>query len=67
MHGVTKPVTFDAVLVGTATNPMSKKEMAGFRLSGVIKRSEFGIGASMPEAMLSENVKLEANTEFAKD
>ncbi len=67
MHGVTKPVTFDAVLVGTATNPMSKKEMAGFRLSGIIKRSEFGIGASMPEAMLSENVKLEANTEFAKD
>ena len=67
MHGVTKPVTFDAVLVGTTTNPMSKKEMAGFRLSGNIKRSDYKIGASMPEAMLSENVSLKANTEFSKD
>ena len=67
MHGVTKPVTLNAVLVGTATNPMSKKEMAGFRISGVVKRSDFGIGASMPEAMLSENVEIKANTEFSKD
>ena len=67
MHGVTKPVTLDAVLVGTATNPMSKKEMVGFRVAGIINRADFGIGATMPAAMLSENVKLEANTEFSKD
>ena len=67
MHGVTKPVTLSAVLVGTATNPMSKKEMAGFRITGILKRSEFAVGASMPTAMLSENVELKANTEFSKD
>ena len=67
MHGVTKPVTLDAVLVGTTVHPMSKKEMAGFRITGNINRSDFGIGASMPAAMLSENVELKANTEFAKD
>jgi len=67
MHGITKPVTLNAVLVGTTTNPMSKKEMAGFRITGVIKRSDFGIGATMPEAMLSEVVELKANTEFSKD
>ncbi|MCW3121920.1 MAG: YceI like family protein [Flavipsychrobacter sp.] len=67
LHGVTKPVTFTAVLVGTATNPMSKKEMAGFRLTGDIKRTDFGIAATMPESMLSDKVKLIANTEFAKD
>ena len=67
MHGVTKSVTLNAVLVGTATNPMSKNEMAGFHITGSVKRSDFGIGASMPEAMLSENVNITANTEFAKD
>jgi polyisoprenoid-binding protein YceI len=67
LHGVTKPVTLTATLVGTATNPMSKKEMAGFRITGNINRSDFGIGATMPETMLSQNVKLSANTEFSKD
>lgn len=67
MHGVTKPVTLTAILVGTTTHPMTKKEMAGFRITGSVKRSEFGIGASMPEAMLSEVVNITANTEFSKD
>ena len=67
MHGVTKPVTLKATLVGTATNPMSKKEMAGFRITGDINRMDFGVGSSMPEAMLSQNVKFTANTEFSKD
>ncbi len=67
MHGVTKPVTLTATLVGTTTNPMSKKEMAGFHITGSVKRSDFGIGASMPDAMLSEVVTITANTEFSKD
>ena len=67
LHGITKEVTLKAVLVGTTTNPMSKKEMAGFRITGNFKRTDFGIGASMPEAMLSEKVELIANTEFSKD
>ncbi len=67
MHGVTKPVTLDVVYNGSTTNPMSKKTMAGFAVTGNIKRSDFGIGASMPEAMLSETVKLKANLEYSKD
>jgi len=67
MHGVTKPVTLSVVYNGTTTNPMSKKETAGFKITGVIKRSDFGVGASMPDAMLSENVTLRANTEFTKN
>jgi polyisoprenoid-binding protein YceI len=66
-HGVTKPITLNAVLVGTTTNPMSKKEMAGFRITGIIKRSEFGIAPTMPGTMISENVAFVANTEFSKD
>ena len=66
MHGMTKTVTLNAVFNGTTTNPMSKKEMAGFTVTGKFKRSQFGIGASMPESMLSDNVTLVANLEFTK-
>ena len=67
LHGVTKPVVLDVVFNGTSTNPMSKKTIAGFRITGVIKRSDFGIAPSMPAAMLSDEVALLASTEFAKD
>jgi polyisoprenoid-binding protein YceI len=67
LHGVTKPVVLDVVFNGTSTNPMSKKTIAGFKITGVIKRSDFGIAPSMPAAMLSDEVALQASTEFAKD
>jgi len=67
LHGVTKPVVLDVTFNGTTTNPMSKKTIAGFNITGKIKRSDFGIAASMPAAMLSDEVALQASTEFAKD
>ena len=67
LHGITKPVVLDVVFNGTVENPMSKKTMAGFNISGIVKRSDFGIAAAMPAAMLGDNVTLQASTEFAKD
>jgi polyisoprenoid-binding protein YceI len=67
LHGVTKAVTLDATLRGVTTNPMSKKATAGFKVSGTIKRSDFGFGAKYPNAMLSDEVTLNANTEFVKN
>jgi len=66
-HGVTKPIVLDATLRGVTTNPMSKKATAGFKVSGTIKRSDFGFGTKYPAAMLSEEVTLNANTEFVKN
>ena len=66
MHGVTKPVTLTAV-ARMGTNPMSKKTIAGFKITGKIKRTDFGIGASMPTAMLSDEIIITANSEFAKN
>lgn len=66
-HGVTKPVTLDAVLKGVTTNPMSKKPTAGFKVSGTIKRADFGFGTKYPSAMLSDEVTLNANTQFVKN
>ena len=65
MHGVTKPVTLDVVFEGKVTNPMNKKEIAVFTISGVLKRSDFGIGNSFPAAMVGDEVTLSATAELS--
>ena len=65
MHGITKTIELNAVGV-TGTHPMTKKTIGGFKVTGTIKRLDFGIGASMPAMMLSEEVQLTANAEFEK-
>jgi polyisoprenoid-binding protein YceI len=66
LHGVTKPVTMDLWYRGTVTNPMTKKDDAGFKVSGMIKRSDFGFAPQVGSAMLSDEVTITANGEFAK-
>ena len=66
LHGVTKPVTMDLWYRGTVTNPMSKAATSGFQVSGVIKRSDFGIGEKFPAPMLSDEVRIKADGEFTK-
>jgi len=66
MHGVTKPVSFAAV-IKTGTNPYSKKETAGFKVTGKINRKDFGIAESTPAAMVGEDVSININAEFIKE
>ncbi len=66
-HGVTKSVVLTAVLNGTATDPQSKKTIAGFKVTGTIKRMDFGIATSFPAAFLSDDVALNANAAFVKE
>lgn len=42
LHGVTKPVTFNATFEGVQKNPWGD-EVAGLSATGKIKRSEFGL------------------------
>ena len=67
MHGVTKPVTFDAVLTGPVTmeGRGGKQEKAGLKISGTIKRSDFGVGSSTT-AVVGDEIELKANGEFVK-
>ena len=67
LHGVTKSVTLDAALRGVTVNPQSKKTLAGFKVTGTIKRSDFALGSKYPNAMLSDEITLNANTEFVKN
>jgi len=63
IKGITKPVTLDAQLVGAGSNPMSKKTNFGFRATGAIKRSDFGLGMAVPA--VSDRVDLTINAAFA--
>ena len=66
LHGVSKPVTMNLIYTGTTQNPMSKKTTVGFRVTGTIKRSEFNIGEKFPEPMISDEVRIKADGEFAQ-
>jgi polyisoprenoid-binding protein YceI len=63
LHGVTKPVELEAIY-GTTVN--RNKSLAGFKVTGTIKRSDFGIGAT-PNPILSDEVQIVANAEFIKE
>lgn len=65
MHGITKQVTLDAT-AKTIVHPMTKKTVAGFRVTGKIKRSDFGISPATPADMLSDEVIVRANVQFEK-
>ena len=65
MHGITKTVTLDVIYNGTITHPMSKKLVAGFKISGTFNRSDFGVGGAMT-GVLGDEVTLMANAEFVK-
>ena len=67
IHGVTKPVTLTVLYFGTVVNPMNKKNTFGFHIQGSIKRSDFGIGPKFPEGMVSDVIRIVADTEFVND
>ena len=48
LHGVTRPVTLQAHLVGSGANPLDKSFTVGFEATGVIERSDFGIKQYLP-------------------
>ena len=62
IKGVTRPVTLDATFVGAGPNPMSKKVNFGFRATGAVKRSDFGLGRAVP--VVSDRVDLTINAAF---
>ncbi len=66
LYGITKPVTMDLWYRGTIENPQSKKQTAGFQLTGTLKRSEFNIGPNFPEPLISDKVMIKADGEFIR-
>lgn len=63
IHGVTKPVTLDAQLNRAAVHPMTNQPTIGFDGSVTIKRSDFGMGAYVPN--VSDEIRIRITTEAA--
>lgn len=66
LNGVTRPVTLDAAFYGAGTAPamMGGKENVGFRATGTIRRSDFGLGFGVP--MVGDQVRLDIAAAFQK-
>ncbi len=64
--GVTKTVELDLTAV-VATHPFNQKTIAGFKGTGSIKRSDFGLAPSTPNIVLGDKVEIVANAEFIKN
>jgi polyisoprenoid-binding protein YceI len=63
IHGVTKTVSLDLTLTGTGKDMRTQKAIAAFKVTGTIKRTDFGVG-SAPAAMISDEVEIRAVGEF---
>jgi polyisoprenoid-binding protein YceI len=61
VHGVTKPVVLDATLNKSGEHPMLKVQTVGFDATATLKRSDFGLGAYVPN--VSDEIKVRITTE----
>lgn len=61
IHGVTKAVTLDATLNRADIHPMKKVPTIGFDGSVIIKRTDFGVGAYVPN--VSDEIRIHLTTE----
>lgn len=61
VHGVTRPVVLDATLNKVGPHPMTKAPSIGFDATASIKRSDFGVGAYVPN--VSDELAIRITTE----
>lgn len=66
MHGVTKTVVLAGVHNGTTKN-RAGADLAGLKISGLIKRSEYGVGVTMPNSVVADEIYLNADLEVSKN
>ncbi|HVV12281.1 YceI family protein [Amycolatopsis sp.] len=63
LHGVTKPVTLNAELGGFGDGMAPGSKVLGVSATTEISRTDFGVGASIPGAVLGDKVKIELDIE----
>lgn len=56
LHGVTKPVTLEVTVLKVGTNPRTELPTVGFEATTTLKRSDFGLGAYVPQ--VSDEIQL---------
>jgi polyisoprenoid-binding protein YceI len=64
IKGKTKPVIFDVTYNGKIMNPILKKNVVGFTVTGKINRNDFGVGTDAFAAVVGKEIDVKANVEF---
>jgi len=64
MHGVSRPLVLDASFGGAGTNPLSKAYTVGFKATGHLHRTDFGVSKYAP--LVSDEVTLTIAAAFEK-
>ena len=64
IHNVTRPVTLDVHVLKVGTNPRSEVATVGFAATARIKRSDFGLGAFVPQ--VSDEISLQISCQGAE-
>jgi polyisoprenoid-binding protein YceI len=64
MHGITKPISLKATFNAAAVNPLNKKYTLGFKATGTIKRTDFGVSKYAP--LVSDETTLTITSAFEK-
>jgi polyisoprenoid-binding protein YceI len=65
MHNVTLPVVLHATYIGGGPSPFDSKEIIiGFRATGSVKRSAFGLGKYVP--IVSDETRIVISVAFQK-
>jgi len=58
LHGVTKRITLDATFAGGEPDPLGSAYAIGFRASGTVRRTDFGLTGMPWEPMVGDSVTL---------
>jgi polyisoprenoid-binding protein YceI len=64
VHNVTRPVTLDVQVIKVGTNPRSSVPTVGFAATARIKRSDFGLGAFVPQ--VGDEISLQISCQGAE-
>jgi polyisoprenoid-binding protein YceI len=73
LHGMTKPIVLDVMVVKVGTNPRSNLPTIGFDAKTTLKRSDFGLGKYVPQVgdeiqmhLISQAVEAKAYAEYLR-
>lgn len=61
LHGVKKPVTLEVTVLKVGSNPRTQLPTVGFEATTTLKRSDFGLGAYVPQ--VSDEIRMQITSQ----
>lgn len=61
LHGITRPVTLDVTVLKVGSNPRTQLSTVGFEATATLKRSDFGLGAFVPQ--VSDEIRMQITSQ----